>query len=203
MQNQLACSAQLGSTARLLSGTAAATLLLAYATHYKREGKITNALFLTHWNYVGVTVVLTMATFCSGSAVLAAAAAASVVSLFVVAARLLFLRVKSTRFQAMAWDVHTHIAVPFIPLALVAYLSASQCPNMSLACTSAGAAFAVMLVWAGINIYAQRVHPDKKWVYGDAANPRTAAGRKHILYSLGLTGACAGIVVAVSQCHRF
>lgn len=189
------------SCARICSGIAACLLVVIYLSRSDGRG-VAKALFLTHWNYVGVIAVLITATWCRTSTTMAAATVASVVSLFVVCARLLFLRVKADKIQDMAWDVHTHIVVPFVPLVVLACSAGLVCPSPSAVLVPACAAIGVMAVWAAVNVYAQHVHPEKKWVYGKAANPRTAEGRKQMLYSLGLAGVCVASTVAVSQCHR-
>ena len=192
------------SPTRICAGVAACLLAVIYLSrsHSTPEKGVGKALYLTHWNYIGVTTLLIVATCCRTSTTMTAAAVASVVSLFVVSARLLFLRVQSDRIEDMAWDVHTHIFVPFVPLVVLACSAGVLCPTPASICFPACAALGVMTVWAAVNAYAQHVHPEKKWVYGKAANPRTTEGRKQMLYSLGLAGVCVASTVAVSQCHR-
>jgi hypothetical protein len=197
-------SEAISQSARAAAGITAAILVVAYVMHYYAKGTKRQGLYLTHWNYVGVTALLAAIamTACTPGRVLQGAVTVSILSLFVIAARLLFLRVAMDSPTDTAWDVHTHVIVPVLPLVVVVMVAAVVRPPLGTLAAPIGAAVVTMLSWLAINAYAQHTHAKKKWVYGKAANPRLQSGRKQLLLSTVLVVACAVSVTALSQTHR-
>ena len=173
-----------------------------YVARSYTSGEGRQALYLTHWNYAAVTILLACSTYCKTKTVAQAAAATAAVSLFVIAARLMFLRVVADDSREVAWDVHTHILVPCLPLVALVLAAGFTKPTPRDMATPMYGATAALVCWTAVNVYAQHVHVHKRWVYGQAANPRTRSGRIQLLLSIVLALMCLGTSMGLSQVNR-
>lgn len=149
-------------------------------------------LYLTHWNYVLVCAGLLSAGVLPAATWRLVMTGLTVVSLFVLVARLAFLKFpRSPTAYKTAWDVLTHVVVPLLPVAVLALSKRDPCTPSTLVWTAAFAGVFVLLAWMGVNVAAQAACPRRTWVYGAAANPQTEDGRKQMVAATGLGIVCA------------
>lgn len=180
----------------------AAGLLLVYLLDVRRQrarqrgGVSRRLLYLTHWNYLLVCALLCAFPFVSRHARADGAVVVCVVSLFVLLARLLFLRgERDVSSYARGWDGLTHVLVPLIPaVLLLACGPPGRVPWVAL-CLGVG----VLELWILVNVAAQAAHPRKKWVYGRAANPLLQQGRFQLLAAFALVLLCGALALLLSK----
>lgn len=177
-------------------------LLLAYFVDLKRKLDIGTQtmqrrfLYLTHWNYLLITGFLLVFPVLTVHVRLSACAAVTTIALFVLIARLAFLKEDSLSLYDTSWDVLTHIIVPLVPVAVMLFAS-EPFPTDRLTPCMVGVG--ILEMWMAVNFAVQSTREDKKWVYGTAANPRTQTGRYQLLAAIALVVVCTVITMQLSR----
>lgn len=177
-------------------------LLLAYFVDLKRKLDIGEQtmqrrfLFLTHWNYLLITGFILLYPVLTAHFRLNACATVTTIALFVLIARLAFLKESTKSLYDTSWDVLTHVIVPLLPLAVLLFASEPFPSDRWMPCI---VAVGILELWIVVNVTVQAVRQDKMWVYGRAANPRTQTGRYQLLAAIALVVVCTIITVQLSR----
>lgn len=178
-----------------------ATLVLAYAVDVWWRWRDTQKVpihrlqYLTHWNYALVTGLLLASPFLTPGVRLGAAVAVSTVSLFVILARLVFLKGETKTSYHVAWDALTHVVVPLIPVIVLVFTKHSPVTQFFPAMLG----FGVLELWIIVNVVVSLIREDRPWVYAKAANPFTQSGRFQLLGAVMVAALCVGISIGIAR----